>query len=762
MKNSGNKNIVFFRKTMLCSILAISANGAAALSNGESKIVLYSDNASIATYQSDNKNGTLSGHVVDEKEKSVIGANIQIKGDPKSGTVTDVNGNFTLEATSGSTLVISYLGYETKEVHIEGQTQINIKLHENDNALNEVVVVGYGTQKKINLTGSIAQVTSKDLENKPVANATQMLQGVVPNVNITFPTARPGAGGSVNIRGMGSINGSSPLILVDGVPGDLNRLNPNDIESISVLKDAAASAIYGARGAFGVILVKTKEAKSGKMSISYNGYFSASSPTVRTDFMTSGYETLKLVDEAFQRNTGNTYSRYSEEDYEELKARRYDKTENPDRPWVVVKNVNGKDIYNYYGNWDWWHFLFKDNQYGQSHSLNISGGNEKINFMISGKFYQQDGVMKVNTDKYRSYAFMSKINAQPFSFLKVYNNTSYYTEAYNYTGIEGGINQNFMKITQNSLPAFAPYNPDSSLTLNTNKNTYMIGGGVSPMLLDGRNRGSEGLHELKTTFGAVLDLTKQLHLNADYTYDLFITDDWYRSAIVKYSIQPGVLVDVPAYNTDQYKRTMWLDPMHTFNLYLNYGQSFGRHEIGATAGINYETKKHDRLYASRKNLVSETLNDLNLGTGDMEVGGGKYKYTLFGAFFRAKYNYAQRYLLEFDGRYDGTSRYKEGYRYGFFPSVSAAWRISEEKFFTSLKPVVDNLKLRVSYGSLGNQLMGNSSVSSNYYPYIAMMPMGLSSWLINGNKTQYVKASDPIISNLTWERATTTNFGLDG
>lgn len=743
-------------KPLLCAILAMSASNTimkAAVLNGQ-------PSERMRQLQTAEKR-TVTGRVTDDKKHPVIGASVYIQGNRKSGTITNDTGEFFLKTMPEDTLVISYLGFEQQYVPVNNQTQINVILNESKKALDEVVVVGYGTQKKVNLTGAITQITSKELEDKPVANATQMLQGIIPNVNITFSTARPGAGGTVNIRGLGSINSNAPLILVDGVPGDLNRLNPDAIESISVLKDAAASAIYGARGAFGVVLVTTKEAKSGKMSISYSNNFSFSSPTVRTDFMTSGYETLKLVDEAFQRNTGNTYSRYSEEDYEELKARQYDKVENPARPWVVVKNVNGKDIYNYYGNWDWWHFLFKDNQHGQSHNLNLSGGNDKLNFMVSGRYYQQDGVMKVNTDNFNSYTFLSKINAQLFPFLRAYNNISYYTESYSYTGIEGGINQNFMKITQNSLPAFAPYNPDGSLTLNTNKNTYMIGGGVSPMLLDGKNRGANSLHEVKATFGMVLDITKSIQLNADYTYDLYITNDWYRSAIVKYSIQPGVLIDVPAYNTDQLKRTMWLDPMHTFNLYLNYNQQLKEHEIGVTTGINYETKKHARLYASRKNLISETLNDLNLGTGDMEVGGGQYQYVLFGAFIRANYNYAQRYLLEFDGRYDGTSRYKEGRRYGFFPSASAAWRISEEKFFSNFKPIVDNLKLRFSYGSLGNQLMGNSSVSSNYYPYISMMPMGLSSWLINGSKTQYVKSSAPIISNLTWERATTTNFGID-
>lgn len=699
--------------------------------------------------------------VVKDALGAIAGATVRVEG-TSIATMTDANGRYTLTGVpDNATLHVSFIGLADQLVKVGNQSEINIQMKEDTQALDEVVVVGYGTQKKVNLTGSVSQVTAKDLENRPVANVTQMIQGAMPNVNISFSTARPGAGGSISVRGQGSVNGGEPLVLIDGVPGDINRINPNDVESISVLKDAAASAIYGARGAFGVVLVTTKNAQSGKMSIIYNGFVATAKPTVRTDFMTNGYETTMLVDEAFRRATGNTYTRYSEEDYAELEARRYDDVENPARPWVVVKNVNGKDIYNYYGNWDWWHFLFKDNQFSQSHNINLSGGDEKLNFMISGNYYAQSGVMKINTDKYRSYTFHSKINAQLLPFLKVYNNTQYYDQTYRYTGQEGGANANFLNTTVHALPAYAPVNPDGTFTYNTLKNNYSIGDGMNAMLMDGKNGGAKGSHELRTTFGAVLDLGEHLQLNADYTYQFYMADDWYRAAVVKYSVQPGVLEDVPNYNTDQYKKTNWFDPMHVFNAYLNYDQTFGKHTLSATAGVNYETKRHTRLYASRKNLVSETLNDLNLGTGDMEVGGGQYRYVLFGAFFRVNYNYNERYLLEVDGRYDGTSRYKENRRYGFFPSASAAWRVSEEPFFEGIRNQVNNLKVRLSYGTLGNQLMGNSSTSSNYYPYIATLPMGLSGWLINGQKTQYVSTPSPIIDNLTWEKATTTNIGLD-
>lgn len=723
----------------------------------EKHIIIYKKNRFNEQLQSQQNKRHITGVVVDQKGEPIIGANIVEKG-TTNGTVTDIDGKFSIEISS-SVLQISYIGYIVQEVSVGNKNNLNIRLAEDSQKLDEVVVVGYGVQKKVNLTGAVAQVTATELENRPVSNATQILQGTMPNVNISFSTGEPGSGGSINVRGQTSLNGGDPLVLIDGVPGDINRVNPKDIESVSVLKDAASSAIYGARGAYGVVLVTTKSAKEGKMSISYNTFFATSKPTVSTDFITTGYDAVTLLDEAFRRATGNTYTRYSEEDMEELKARRNDTVEDPSRPWVVIKNVNGKDIYNYYGNYDWWNTVFNSHQPSQSHSINLSGGTDKINFFISGNFYKKDGIMKVNTDKFTSYNFRSKINAQLFPFLKVSNNTSYYDKNYTYYGLEGGGNPNFTYVTVHALPCYAPINPDGTATYNTMKNNYSIGDGVFAMLLEGGTKGKNGIHEFTTTTSMTVDLTKYLKLNADYTYSFYIADDWYRSAIATYSIMPGVIQEVPNFNTDQLKKNMWFDPMHVANIYGNYNQVIGKNTFGLTAGVNYENKKHSRLFASRKNLLSESLNDLNLATGDMLVGGGAYDYALFGAFFRANYDYNNKYLLEANGRYDGTSRFKKGMRFGFFPSVSAGWRMSEEPFFEKAKSIISNLKLRASYGSLGNQAVNSSS--PNYYPYISTMNMALSSWLIDGQKTQNVSSPKPIIDNLTWEKATTVNAGLD-
>ncbi|WP_460942781.1 TonB-dependent receptor [Spirosoma daeguense] len=698
---------------------------------------------------------------------ALAGVSVVIKGTTR-GTTTDGNGAYEITVPNASAvLVFSFVGYTSQEIAVGNRSTLDVTLVADNKTLEELVVVGYGTQKKVNLTGAVSQVQAKELENRPLNNMSQILQGMVPNLNITFSTGQPGQGGNLNVRGETSINGGGPLVLVDGVPGDINRINPNDVESVSVLKDAAASAIYGARGAFGVILVTTKTAKNGKTTIDYSNNFGWSTPTVSTKFMTNGYESTMLNDEAFIRATGNSYTRYSQEDYKELEARRYDKVENPARPWTVVKNVNGKDIYNYYGNYDWWNTLFVMTEPSKQHNLNLSGGTDKINYFLSGSVFEKDGIMRINTDKFTSYTLRSKINAQLTPWLKVSNNTQYFDSRYSYPGLEGGANSNFVAITVHALPAYAPLNPDGTATYNTLKNNYSIGDGLFANLLKGVAGGEKKVHELTTINSVTVDFTKNWNLVGNYSYSFYIADDWYRSAVAQYSIQPGILTTVPNYNVDQYRKTLWFDPATAANLYTSYNQTFGKHYFALTAGLNHETRKHQRLFGARKNLLSESLNDLNLGTGEQLSSGDAFQYALFGAFFRANYDYQGKYLFELNGRYDGTSRFGTGRRYGFFPSVSAGWRISEEKFFESARSVIDNLKIRASYGTLGNQLPPGSNAvpynttSSNYYPYVEIMPTAQSSWINNGQKLFYVNSPNPISESLTWEKATTTNLGLD-
>ncbi|MDR2815446.1 MAG: TonB-dependent receptor plug domain-containing protein, partial [Proteiniphilum sp.] len=291
----------------------------------------------------------ITGTVTDKEGEAIIGANIVEKG-TTNGTVTDIDGRFSLGVENDAVLSISYIGYVMQEINTAGKGRIDVILQEDQQGLEELVVIGYGTQRKVNLTGAVSQITAEDMKDRPITKMTQALQGVIPNLNITFGSGQPGTSGSLNIRGTTSINGGSPLVLIDGVPGNIDRINVNDVASISVLKDASASAVYGARAAFGVILITTKTPKAGKMQINYQNNFAWTTHATKTDFITDGYTNAKINDDAFYRGQASHLFRYTEEDWAEMESRIGDKTENPDRPWVVVKQVGGRDRYNYYGN----------------------------------------------------------------------------------------------------------------------------------------------------------------------------------------------------------------------------------------------------------------------------------------------------------------------------------------------------------------------------------------------------------------------------
>src|SRR5690606_36191396 len=358
----------------------------------------------------------VSGTIRDQEGQTLPGVNVIEKG-TTSGTVSDIDGKYTLEVQDeNAILVFSFIGYQTQEVSVNARTVIDVVLPEDIKALDEVIVVGYGTQKKVNLTGSVNQIAGDELRDRPATNLAAMLQGAMPNLNIRMASGTPGQMGSLNIRGVTSISGNNaqtdaPLVLIDGIPGTLDRLNPEEVESISVLKDAASAAIYGARGDFGVILITTKSGKPGKTQIRYNNSFGFSTPTVSTDFMTKGYDWMKLNDAALAHIGG--YSGYTEADYAELLARRNDETEHPDRPWITVQDRGGEHPqYVYYGNYDWWGIMFTEYQPMQSHNLSLTGGNETISFMINGNLKMKDGIMRIHTDKYNSKTLRTKVTAK--------------------------------------------------------------------------------------------------------------------------------------------------------------------------------------------------------------------------------------------------------------------------------------------------------------------------------------------------------------
>ncbi|MBS1663691.1 MAG: TonB-dependent receptor [Bacteroidetes bacterium] len=719
---------------------------------------------SISAYAQDPVS-SVSGVVQNEKGEPFSGASIVVKNTKTNftaGTQTDSSGVFTfskLPAGGPYSFQISAIGYESQTlagytIKPNATTLLTLKLNPQANNINEVVIVGYGTEKKVNLTGAISQVDGKIFTDKPVANVAQSLQGVIPNLNITFSDGHPGSTGTFNIRGMASLNDNtgSPLVLVDGVPGDINKINPTDVESISVLKDAASAAIYGGRAAFGVILVTTKQGKSGKMQVTYNANYGIQQQTSRTDYVTDGFLMDSLVDVSFSRHGGSSYTGFNDQDYAQLKARQTDKT----LPSVVTQNRNGTNQFVYYGSTDWYHWLYSNSQPSMSHNLSLTGGTDKVRFLISGRYFDQKGMYQkdLHTDVYHGYNFRAKIDAKLTPFLSVYSNTQFAANDYTWPG--WGYNSNIFNFAVHALASYVPQNPDGTYTYITNLNNYQIGNGIFADLQNGKSKGGNNNYDLSNTIGFNINVIRGLVITGNYTYDIQPYNDYQRRTMIPYSIFPGVLSYT---GSDYLTRNTHLDQHHTVNLFGTYQQDFSQHHFKLVAGYNQELQKYSLTTGTRYNLLSQDLNQLDLGTGQQQTGGNANEWALLGFFGRVNYDFANRYLLELDGRYDGTSRFPAGSRFGFFPSVSGGWRISEEDFFSSIRSTVSQLKLRASYGSLGNQNVGSGS--ANYYPYIPVMGNSLTNWINNGNQTQALSSPAPVTPNFTWEKAATIDFGAD-
>ena len=702
----------------------------------------------------------ISGKVTDATGEPIIGATISEKGG-RNGTTTNVNGEFSLEVNPENMLTISYVGFAPQTV--KARDAMHITLAEESKGLDEVVVIGYGTKKKANLIGAVSTVTADELKDRPVNSAGQMLQGQVPNLNISFSSGTPGESTKMNIRGATSIvNSGAPLVLIDGVEGDLDRVNPNDIESISVLKDAASAAIYGARAGFGVIIVTTKSNKDGQAHITYNGRFSWSAPTTKTKFMTNGYQTAKLVDTFFNATSGGSYSKLTPDDYNELEARQYDTTENPARPWVVVSPVDGR--YHYYGNFDWYNYLFDFTQPTWNHNLSISGGNNKMNYMLSGGMNDHDGVFALSTDKYRTRNLMAKFNAEVTSWFRIFSSASLFKSKYTQPGYDFEDGGNVGNLTFHAMPWIVPVNPDGTNVYTLPNSGDRPADGFAAMLRTGNGFSTVNKTEHTYAVGGVLKLMEGLELTGKMTYRTFIKDKLFRMASFQYSERPNEMKTANSgFFGNRLKDSRATTDVYVYDLYGNYHKTFAEaHNLAIMAGMNYERGSYKWVEPSGKDLLSETLNDLNLSVGAKSVKGAQHEYALLGYFGRISYDYLGKYMAEVNMRYDGTSRFKSSDRWGFFPSVALGWRVSEEKFFHNLLPVVSNLKLRASIGSLGNQV--TDGYSNPYYPYIRLITldnMTKLNYIFNNAQAMYATIGSPVSGSLTWEKVVTSNAGLD-
>ncbi|MBD5304304.1 MAG: TonB-dependent receptor [Bacteroides sp.] len=713
----------------------------------------------------------VTGTITDEAGEPLIGASVLLV-NSQTGCMADIDGNFSLQVPDGNVqLKIALIGYVSQTVKV-GPNQNNIKvvMKEDAQTLEETVVVGYGTQKKVNLTGAVASVDGKAFENRPAANITNMLQGSVAGLNVTTTSGLPGSSATLNIRGEASINGGSPLVLIDGSIGEIDNVNPNDVESISVIKDASAAAVYGARAAFGVILVTTKNGKDSeqKATVRYNGRFGWQEPTVSKDYENTGFWSAYLVNKFYKAAQGSNYLQYDDNDMMELLARVNDKTENPDRPWVVETTKSGRAAWKYYGNNDWYDMFLRDKWFSQQHNVSLSGGVKKIRYYLSGGLNASDGYIKTDNENFRKYNLRAKIDFPVNKWITVSNNTSFYGSTYNYLGSKEGILQG---LSRHALAVFPVTNPDGSYVYKTDwvgSNNVANGRGV--LITEGKSK----QEDRKTDFTNVTSVNytpiKQLTVHGDFTYRFNQNRNTGRNVNIPYRTYPGQPMQyyVSGAGINDLDESIGTYNYYAVNALATYKDTFkDAHNLTVMAGYNYETRNYKMVSASAENLIADNMADFDLvgtnakGETITSVSGGQNQYSLQGIFGRVNYDYMGKYLVEISGRYDGSSRFAKGNRWGFFPSGSIGWRFSEEKFFENISTWWSNGKIRFSYGTLGNQNV------SDYYTFLRKVGTGtldgdnLFSFGEGATLGSYATLGSPIAGDLSWETSHQYDLGLD-
>lgn len=690
----------------------------------------------------------ITGTVVDATGEPIIGANIRIKG-KDTGTITDLDGNFSLEAAPNSVIEITYIGYQKAEATVSNQTHLRITLVEDSKALDEVVIVGFGAQKKVNLTGSVAVVNSKELASRPVTNVSQALQGLVPGMNFGYGSDGDGGGLNtemkVDIRGAGTIgDGSkaSPLILIDGMEGNMNMLNPQDIETISVLKDAAASSIYGSRAPFGVVLITTKKGKAGKMSINYNNNFrwtqAINMPEVADSYTYASYFNKML-------SNGSSPIFFDATRMKAIKDYRDGLITTTTQP-----NRTSPNIWDWIGNTDtdWYDVVFGHTAFSQEHSLSANGGSEKMQYYFSANFMDQEGLMSIRSDRMKRYTITGKINAQLFPWLSFSYNTKYMRK--DYTKPSKMDDKVLYHNIAKRWPMEPEVDPNGHYMSNTIINPIMNGGDAATQ--------TDWLYQ---QFQIVAEPIKGWKIFGEINYktiDDFAHTDNLKVALYDVNNEPYYDSNNQTSSvTERAERTNYFNT----NVYSEYSRSFGDgHNMKVMAGFQSELNKWRKLAATKNDLISESIPNINAATGESNIDASKLTHWATAGFFgRLNYDYKGRYLAEVNLRYDGTSRFARDKRWNLFPSFSLGWNVARESFMEPYSDLISNLKFRGSWGELGNQN------TESLYPYIQLIQFAAadkdSHWLINNQRPNTANAPKLISALLGWETMRSWNVGFD-
>ena len=692
---------------------------------------------------------------VTDKAGAMPGAGILVKG-TTNGQITGADGTATLtNVAPDAVLVVTFVGYQTVEIPVKGRAKVSVTL-EDSLTLDEIVVVGYGTQKKANLTGAVDQVGSETFEGRSNANLTQMLQGQIPNLNLKFKDGRPNSSPSYNIRGTTSIGqGGSALILIDGVEGDPSLLNPNDIESVSVLKDAASSAIYGSRAPYGVVLITTKTAKQGKPTVSYQANLTFEQPTTIPDYVSNGYTWADHFYKAYYNyNLSNPSGINKTMEFSTAWLAEYQRRNETGNYEVLVSDGSigtaGRWLYFIEGE-DYIGKLYRNHTTSQTHNISVSGSDDKFDYYVSGRYYGNNGIFDtdVNPESYKILNGRMKMGYKVTPWLRISNNTDIswtkYVMPQTYSEGNGNIWRN---IADEGHPCSPIWNPDGTLSHSA---VYSVG----DYLYGHSNRGYIN-RQVKTTFAAQAKfLDDRLRLNADFTYrnkDFNTTVKKVKSEFSRYEGTTETISGTQSYLSETIRNYEYL----ATNEYVEFEDTFaGKHYFKALLGYNYEQETYKNTYSYNDDLLTPDVTNINLAMGidNRSITGDYYRWRTVGAFARINYAFADRYLIEVNGRYDGSSKFPQRQRWAFFPSVSVGWRLTEEPWFKVSKDALSNIKFRASFGALGNSNVGN-------YAYDETFSFD-NGRIINGAKVRYTSAPAPIPESLTWETAQTLDFGLD-
>ena len=649
-----------------------------------------------------------TGRVLDNQGEPLIGVTVMEAG-TSNGTVTDLDGKFSLNLKNPSAkLAISYVGYISQTLQASGNMKVTLK--PDNKELSEIVVVGYGTQKKVNLTGSVSSVDSKVLESRPIQNLQSGLQGLMPGVTISGTNGAPGMdAGSINVRGVGTLNTSSPYILIDGVEsGTMSSLDPNDIESISVLKDAASAAIYGSKAANGVILITTKRGKSGKPQVSYNGYISLQNPTSLVDRLDS-YEYAHMLNDALES---------------EGKAKKF----------ATEEEINALP------NTDWYDLAYKTGSM-QHHNVSVNGATDNVNYLASVGYLKQTGILphagreqfngRTNLEMKINSRLTARLN---LSFIK--NDYSDPSSAYN----GGGSDQIIRQLNLIAPWITARYDDGTWGTISDGSPIAWLDNGLK---VNRKNTNFTGL--LGVDYKILDGLTAKLSAS-------YVNDNQNYSYFQKYFVYNANKKTDPNFLDDRLYK--W--ERKTFEALLTYNKTFGKHTVGALAGWHAEGYDYKYSYAYRQNFPNNEVTDLNAGdVSTQKAQGYTRELNMLSWFGRVNYDFAGRYLFEANLRADASSRFADGHRWGYFPSFSAGWRVSEEPFMEATKSWLSNFKIRASWGQLGNQ-----EALSDYYPSVNTYSVGAKYPFDNKVNTGYYQSSYKI-NTITWEKATTWGIGVD-